>query len=405
MPATTTRRVEEFTYEWEARDRQGRTVRGELRAAGENQAQAGLRRQGLTQVRLRRRRLARRRRIRPRDIALFTRQLATMMRAGVPLLQAFDIAGRGSANPALVRLLQDIRMDVETGTALSAAFRKHPAQFPPVYCNLVEAGEAAGILDGVLERLATDLEKTEGLKSKVRSALMYPVAVMGVAAAVVAVIMVFVVPAFQAVFLSFNAELPWPTQVVIDASQWLTTHGWLLLAGFAGGTWALGWAWRTRPGLRRALDRLVLKWPVVGPLVLKTVVARWTRTLSTMFAAGVPLVEALESVGGAAGNSVFSEATERVRHEVSSGSSLAHAMTVTRVFPTLVLQMTAIGEEAGSLDAMLAKAADLFEAEVDALVAGLSSLIEPAIIVVLGLIIGSIVVAMYLPIFQLGQVA
>ncbi len=404
MASTASGRVDEFIFEWEGRDRQGRQVRGELRAAGENQAQASLRRQGVTHLRIRKRRLGRGSRIRPKDIALFTRQMATMMKAGVPLLQSFDIAGRGNANPALARLLNEVRMDVETGTSLSAAFRRHPAYFPALYCNLVEAGEAAGILDAVLERLATYMEKIEAIKSKLRSALMYPVAVLLVALVVVAVIMIFVIPAFKEVFTSFGADLPTPTLVVIAMSEWFVAWWWLLLAALVGGTWAFFKAWRTQARVQRAIDRLALKLPIFGPLVLKTVLARWTRTLSTMFAAGVPLVEALESVGGAAGNSVYADATERIRQEVSSGTSLTNAMTNTRGFPPMILQMTAIGEESGSLDAMLGKAADFFEAEVDDMVAGLSSLLEPVIIVFLGGIIGSIVVAMYLPVFRLGQV-
>ena len=404
MASTTTGRVDEFIFEWEGRDRQGRQVRGELRAAGENQAQASLRRQGLTNLRLRRRRLGRGSRIRPKDIALFTRQMATMMKAGVPLLQSFDIAGRGNANPALARLLNEVRMDVETGTSLSAAFRRHPSHFPTLYCNLVEAGEAAGILDAVLERLATYMEKIEAIKSKLRSALMYPVAVLLVALVVVAVIMIFVIPAFKEVFTSFGADLPTPTLVVIAMSEWFVAWWWLLLGALVGGTWAFFKAWRTQERVQRAIDRLALKLPIFGPLVLKTVLARGARTLSTRFAAGVPLVEALESVGGASGNSVYADATERIRQEVSSGTSLTNAMTNTRGFPPMILQMTAIGEESGSLDAMLGKAADFYEAEVDDMVAGLSSLLEPVIIVFLGGIIGSIVVAMYLPVFRLGQV-
>lgn len=397
-------RIPEFTYEWEGKDRQGRPASGDARAAGEHQVQASLRRQGITPTRIRKRRPGRGAAVKLRDIALFTRQLATMMKAGVPLLQSFDIVGRGHPNPSVARLLSDIRADVETGTSLSAAFRKFPAHFSDLYCNLVEAGEAAGILESILERLATYLEKIQAIKSKIRSALMYPVAVMLVAVVVVAVIMVFVVPSFKEVFASFGAELPAPTRLVIAMSEAFVRHGGLGLAVLGVGAVTFLRAWRRSARLQRLADRLVLRLPVFGPLVRKAVVARWTRTLATLFAAGVPLVEALESVGGAAGNSLYLEATRRIQKDVSSGSSLTAAMTQSRVFPSMVLQMGAIGEESGSLDHMLNKAADFYESEVDDTVAGLSSLLEPMIIVLLGGVVGGIVVAMYLPIFKLGQV-
>ncbi|MEY4711050.1 MAG: hypothetical protein RIS88_500 [Pseudomonadota bacterium] len=397
-------RIPEFTYEWEGKDRQGRPANGEARAAGEHQVQASLRRQGITPTRIRKRRPGRGAAVKPRDIALFTRQLATMMKAGVPLLQSFDIVGRGHPNPNVARLLSDVRADVETGTSLSAAFRKFPAHFSDLYCNLVEAGEAAGILESILERLATYLEKIQAIKSKIRSALMYPVAVMLVAVVVVAVIMVFVVPSFKEVFASFGAELPAPTRLVIGMSEAFVQHGPLGLAVLGVGAGGFLRAWRRSARLQRLGDRLVLQLPVFGALVRKAIVARWTRTLATLFAAGVPLVEALESVGGAAGNSLYLEATRRIQKDVSSGSSLTTAMTQARVFPSMVLQMCAIGEESGSLDHMLNKAADFYESEVDDTVAGLSSLLEPVIIVFLGGVVGGIVVSMYLPIFKLGQV-
>ncbi len=396
--------IRESVFEWEGKDRQGRTVQGETRASGEPQVKASLRRQGITPTRIRPRRLRRGARIKARDIALFTRQLATMMKAGVPLLQAFDIVGRGNANPAVARLLSDIRADVETGTSLSAAFRKFPAQFSDLYCNLVEAGEAAGILESILERLATYMEKTEGIKSKLRSALMYPVAVVLVAVIVVAVIMVFVIPSFKEIFSSFGADLPAPTRFVIGLSETLVSAGWLILAVLVAAGYGGLQAWRRSAALQRLMDRLLLRVPVFGALVQKAVVARWTRTLATLFAAGVPLVEALDSVRGAAGNSVYRLATETLQKEVSSGTSLTTAMSQSRVFPVMVLQMCAIGEESGALDHMLGKAADFYEAEVDDTVAGLSSLLEPIIIVFLGSVVGGIVVSMYLPIFKLGQV-
>lgn len=394
----------DFLYEWEGRDRGGRPVRGELRAAGENQVLATLRRQGVSHVKIRRRRLQGGRRIKPKDIALFTRQLATMMKAGVPLLQAFDIVGRGNANPRLARLLNDIRMDVETGTSLSAAFRKFPAHFSQLYCNLIEAGEAAGILDAVLDRLATYMEKVEGIKSKLKSALMYPVAVLLVAIVVVAVIMIFVIPAFRDIFASYGSDLPLPTRMVIAMSDFFVAYWWLLLgASLLGGAGVVR-AWKRSPRIKEMFDRVLLRVPVFGTLVFKSVIARWTRTLSTMFAAGVPLVEALDSVGGSAGNIVYAQATDQIRREVSAGTSLTSAMHNTQLFPPMIIQMSAIGEESGSLDQMLGKAADFYEAEVDDAVAGLSSLLEPIIIVFLGTLIGGIVVSMYLPVFRLGQV-
>jgi len=327
-----------------------------------------------------------------------------MMKAGVPLLQAFDIVGRGNPNPSVARLLYDIRSDVETGTSLSAAFRKHPAYFNSLYCNLVEAGEAAGILEDILDRLSTYLEKTEAIKSKVKSALMYPTAVMVVAFIVVSVIMIFVVPAFKEVFTSFGADLPAPTLAVIAISEFFVAHWWLIFGALGGGLYFFFQAWKRDERVQRFMDRLLLRVPIVGPLIEKSVVARWTRTLSTMFAAGVPLVEALDSVGGAAGNSVYADATAKIQQDVATGTSLTQAMTNAGIFPSMVLQMCAIGEESGSLDHMLGKAADFYEQEVNDMVAGLSSLMEPVIIVILGTMIGGIVVAMYLPIFKLGAV-
>lgn len=394
----------EFLFEWEGKDRNGKAMRGEMRAAGENQVLAALRRQGILPARIRKRRLRAGKTIRPKAIAIFTRQLATMMKAGVPLLQAFDIVGRGHDNASLSRLLSSIRTDVETGTSLNAAFRKYPAHFSKLYCNLVAAGEQAGILDQLLERLATYMEKTEALKSKIKSAMMYPISVIAVAFVVVTVIMLFVIPSFKEVFSSFGADLPAPTLMVIAASEFFVAYWWLLIGGLLGSLYALRQAWRRSVRVQAFMDRLMLKLPIFGPLIEKAVVARWTRTLSTMFAAGVPLVEALDSVAGAAGNTVFQRATLRIQQEVSTGQSLSMAMSHTQVFPSMVLQMCAIGEESGTIDHMLGKAADFYEAEVDDMVAGLSSLMEPLIIVVLGVLIGGIVVAMYLPIFKMGQV-
>lgn len=396
--------VKEFVFEWEGKDRNGKQVRGETRAAGENQVTAALRRQGVMPTKIKKRRMSAGKRIKPKDIAIFTRQLATMMKAGVPLLQAFDIVGRGNPNPSVTRLLNDIRNDVETGTSLSTAFRKYPLHFDALYCNLVEAGEAAGILDQLLDRLAVYMEKTEAMKSKIKSALMYPIAVLIVAFVVTAVIMIFVVPSFKEVFTSFGADLPAPTLLVIAMSEFFVAYWWLIFGGLGGGFYFFMQAWQRNKKVQIFMDRLMLKLPIFGVLVEKSSIARWTRTLSTMFAAGVPLVEALDSVGGAAGNSVYEAATIKIQQEVSTGTALTAAMTNVNLFPSMVLQMCAIGEESGSIDHMLGKAADFYESEVDDMVAGISSLMEPIIIVILGTVIGGIVVAMYLPIFKLGQV-
>lgn len=404
MATAATAKITEFVFEWEGKDRNGKQVRGETRAAGENQVMAALRRQGVTPSKIKKRRMRAGKKIKPKDIAIFTRQLATMMKAGVPLLQAFDIVGRGNANASVTKLLNDVRTDVETGTSLSAAFRKYPLYFNSLYCNLVEAGEAAGILESLLDRLATYMEKTEAIKSKIKSALMYPISVVVVAFVVVAVIMIFVIPAFKDVFSSFGADLPAPTLFVIAVSEVFVKWWWLIFGSVGGGVYFFFQAWKRNEKVQQFMDRLMLKLPVFGDLVYKSVIARWTRTLSTMFAAGVPLVEALDSVGGASGNSVYSKATERIQQEVSTGTSLTAAMTNANVFPSMVLQMCAIGEESGSIDHMLGKAADFYEAEVDDMVAGLSSLMEPIIIVFLGTLIGGIVVSMYLPIFKLGAV-
>ncbi|MES2483701.1 MAG: type II secretion system F family protein [Pseudomonadota bacterium] len=404
MATATASKVREYVFEWEGRDRNGKQVRGETRAGGENQVQASLRRQGVTPTKIKKRRNRRGQKIRPKDIAVFTRQLATMMKAGVPLLQAFDIVGRGNPNGSLAKMLNDIRMDVETGTSLSSAFRKFPTYFDSLYCNLVEAGETAGILESLLDRLAVYMEKTEAIKSKIKAALMYPIAVVAVAFIVVSVIMIFVIPAFKEVFTSFGADLPAPTLFVIGMSEFFVSYWWAIFGGLGGGLYFFMESWKRSPKVQEFMDRLMLRLPIFGDLVYKSVVARWTRTLSTMFAAGVPLVEALDSVGGASGNTVYQRATDKIQAEVSTGTNLTTAMTNTGVFPSMVLQMSAIGEESGSLDHMLGKAADFYEAEVDDMVAGLSSLMEPVIIVFLGTIIGGIVVSMYLPIFKLGAV-
>ncbi len=398
------RAPKELVFEWEGKDKNGKVVRGEIRAGGEAAVNASLRRQGILVSKVRKRRTSGGKSIKQKDIAIFTRQLATMMKAGVPLLQSFDIVARGSTNPRLTKLLTDIRNDVETGTSLSVAFRKHPMHFDALYCNLVEAGEAGGILEALLDRLAIYQEKTMAIKAKIKSALMYPISVLVVAFVVLTVIMIFVIPAFKQVFSSFGGELPAPTLAVIAMSEFFVAWWYVIFPLLFGGIYFFFQSWKRSEKMQKFMDRLLLRVPVFGNLINKSIIARWTRTLSTMFAAGVPLVEALDSVGGASGNAVYAEATEKIQKDVSTGSALTTSMTATGVFPTMVLQMSAIGEESGSLDHMLAKAAEFYEEEVDEMVKGLSSLMEPFIIVILGVLIGGIVVAMYLPIFKLGAV-
>ncbi len=404
LPALPRPAPKEHTYIWEGRDRTGKTVRGEMRANGPAVVQTTLRRQGISAARVTRRRYKKGKRIGEKDITLFTRQLATMMKAGVPLLQSFDIVARGTSNASVSKLFTDIRGDVETGTSLSQAFRKYPLYFDSLFCNLVGAGEQAGILDDLLDRLASYKEKMQAIKGKIKSALFYPVAVLVVAFIVVAVIMLFVVPAFKSVFSSFGADLPAPTLMVIGISDFFVEYWYLVFGTIGGGLYFLLQAWRRSPKVQMFVDRTLLKLPIFGSVVEKATIARWLRTLSTMFAAGVPLVEALDSVGGASGNHVYLMATKRIQQEVSTGTSLTVAMQNSTVFPNMVLQMSAIGEESGSLDSMLSKAADIYEREVDDAVESLSSLLEPLIMVVLGTLIGGLVVAMYLPIFKLGQV-
>jgi type IV pilus assembly protein PilC len=391
-------------YSWEGRDRSGKTIRGEMRAQGEAIVSASLRRQGIVVTKVSKSKNKRGKKITDNDITLFTRQLATMMKAGVPLLQAFDIVAKGTDNGSVAKLFNDIKGDVETGSSLSAAFRKYPIYFDPLFCNLVGAGEQAGILDDLLDRLATYKEKIQAIKGKIKSALFYPTAVIAVAIIIVCVIMWFVIPAFKSVFSSFGADLPAPTMIVIGMSDFFVQWWYLIIGLTGGGIYFLLQAYKRSPQMQMAMDRALLKAPIFGELVRKATIARWTRTLATMFAAGVPLVEALDSVGGASGNIVYSQATKKIQSDVSTGTSLTAAMQQTNVFPNMVLQMASIGEESGSLDGMLSKAADIYERDVDDAVEGLSSLMEPIIMVVLGTIIGGLVVAMYLPIFKLGQV-
>jgi type IV pilus assembly protein PilC len=395
--------VKEFTFQWEGRDRNGKTVRGEMRAGGLAVVNSSLRRQGVVVTKVAKRRQRSGGKITEKDITLFTRQLSTMLRSGVPLLQSFDIVAKGTSNNAVARLFNEIKADVETGSSLSQSFRKFPLQFDALFCNLVGAGEQAGILDDILERLATYKEKMQAIKGKIKSALFYPASVVVAAAVVLTVIMLFVIPAFKQVFEGFGANLPAPTMMVIAMSDFFIAY-WYLLFGIVFGTgYFLRESWKRSEEVQIAVDRMALQLPVFGEVIRKATIARWLRTLSTMFAAGVPLVEALDSVGGAAGNHVYLTATRRIQQEVSTGTSLTIAMQNANVFPNMVIQMASIGEESGSLDSMLGKSADIFEREVDDAVASLSSLLEPLIMAFLGVVIGGLVVAMYLPIFKLGQ--
>ncbi len=398
-----TKGTKEYAFVWEGKDRSGKIVKGDMRAAGQAVVNATLRRQGISVIKVKRQRTGGGS-VSDKDITLFTRQLATMMKSGVPLLQAFDIVGKGHSNPAVGRLLMDIKTDVETGNSLNQAFRKYPLYFDALFCNLVGAGEQAGILDSLLDRLATYKEKILAIKSKIKSALFYPISIIVVAFVITAVIMIFVIPAFKEVFKSFGADLPAPTLVVMAISEFFVNYWYLIFGSVGGGVYGFFYAWKRSVPVQIFMDRVLLKLPIFGDIIRKATVARWTRTLSTMFAAGVPLVEALDSVAGAAGNYVYFQATKRIQSEVSTGTNLTVAMQNSEVFPNMVLQMVSIGEESGSLDAMLSKVADFYEAEVDDAVEALSSLMEPIIMVVLGTLIGGMVIAMYLPIFKMGSV-
>ncbi|MGX8883773.1 type II secretion system F family protein [Methylovorus sp. SPW-M1] len=395
----------EVIYAWEGTDKKGKKIKGEVKASGEAFVNATLRRQGITVTKIKKQSgLKSGGKVKEKDVTLFTRQLATMMKAGVPLLQAFEIVGKGHNNPAVSKLLSDIKSDVETGSSLSQAFRKYPLYFDTLYCNLVGAGEQAGILDSLLERLATYKEKILAIKSKIKSALFYPISIVVVAFIITAVIMIFVIPAFKELFTSFGADLPAPTLLVMAISDFFVEYWWAIFGAIGGGVWFFFYSWKRSIKMQATMDRLVLKIPVFGELIRKATIARFARTLSTMFAAGVPLVEALDSVAGASGNRVYYEATKQIQSEISTGTSLTVAMQNVEVFPNMVLQMVAIGEESGALDSMLSKVADFYEAEVDDAVEALSSLMEPIIMVVLGTLIGGLVIAMYLPIFKMGQV-
>ena len=396
--------TKEVTYAWEGTDKKGKRVKGEMKASGESFVKATLRRQGINVVKVSKQRFKAGGKVTDKDVTFFTRQLATMMKAGVPLLQAFDIVGKGHNNPAVSKLLGDIKADVETGSSLSQAFRKYPLYFDNLFCNLVGAGEQAGILDSLLDRLATYKEKILAIKGKIKSALFYPISIIVVAFVITAVIMIFVIPAFKELFSSFGADLPAPTVLVMSISDFFVDYWWAIFGAIGGGLWFFFYTWKRSEQMQSTMDRLMLKLPIFGEVIRKATIARFSRTLSTMFAAGVPLVEALDSVAGASGNRVYYDATKKIQSEISTGASLTVAMQNTEVFPNMVLQMVAIGEESGALDSMLSKVADFYEGEVDDAVEALSSLMEPIIMVVLGTLIGGLVIAMYLPIFKMGQV-
>jgi len=399
--------IKTSVFAWEGTDRKGGKVRGELSGASPALVKAQLRKQGINPQKVRKKSVSlfgAGKKIKPMDIALFTRQMATMMKAGVPLLQSFDIIGEGFDNPNMRKLVDDLKQEVAAGNSFATALRKKPQYFDDLYCNLVDSGEQSGALETLLDRVATYKEKTEALKAKIKKAMNYPIAVVLVAVIVSAILLIKVVPQFQEVFANFGAELPAFTLMVIGLSEALQEWWFIVLAGLIAGAFAFKEGHKRSEKFRNWFDRLLLKVPIVGDILYKSSVARFARTLSTTFAAGVPLVDALDSVAGATGNVIFRSATMKVKNDVSSGMQLNFSMRTTGTFPTMAVQMTAIGEESGSLDEMLAKVATFYEDEVDNMVDGLTSLMEPMIMAVLGVLVGGLIIAMYLPIFQLGSV-
>ncbi len=396
----------QFPFTWEGKDRAGKRVKGKTVAADEAAVRSELRRQGVVATRVRKQsQLFRKQgRITPGDIAIFSRQMATMMQAGIPLVQSFDIIGAGHENPAMQKLILDIKSDIEGGSTLADALGKHPLHFDDLFVNLVAAGEQAGALETLLDKIATYKEKTEAIKKKIKKALFYPTAVVVVAVVVTAILLIYVIPQFESLFQGFGADLPAFTRFVIDISNFVQQTGWLLLVGAVLATVGFIQAKKRSRAVQHFVDRAVLKVPAIGPILNKAAIARYARTLSTTFAAGVPLVEALDSVAGATGNIVYENAVRRMRDEVATGQRLQRAMENTELFPNMVNQMIAVGEESGSLDAMSAKVADFYEDEVDNAVDSMSSLLEPLIMAVLGVLVGGLVVAMYLPIFKMGAV-
>jgi type IV pilus assembly protein PilC len=393
-------------FTWEGTDRTGKKVKGKVIAASEAAVRSELRRQGVVPTRVRKQSMLFRKqgKVTPADIAVFSRQLATMMTAGIPLVQSFDIVGAGHENPAMQKLILAIKADVEGGSSLHEALAKHPLHFDDLFVSLVAAGEQAGALETLLDKIATYKEKTEAIKKKIKKALFYPCAVVVVAIVVTAVLMIYVIPEFESLFQGFGADLPAFTRLVIDISKFVQTSGWLLLAGLVAGVWGLIAAKKRSRAVQHFLDRMLLKIPILGVILHKSAIARYARTLSTTFAAGVPLVEALGSVAGATGNIVYETAVLKMRDEVATGQRLQRAMENTDLFPNMVNQMIAVGEESGSLDAMSAKVADFYEEEVDNAVDSMSSLLEPLIMAILSVLVGGLVIAMYLPIFKMGAV-
>jgi type IV pilus assembly protein PilC len=399
--------AEKMVFVWEGTDRKGTRVKGESQGLNEALVKADLRRQGISPQRVRKKAkplFGGRKKITTKDIAVFSRQMATMMSAGVPMVQAFEIVGRGHENPSMQDLILAVKADVEGGTSLADALGKHPDYFDSLFVNLVRAGEQAGALETLLDKIATYKEKTEELKGKIKKALFYPAAVVVVAFIVSAILLLFVVPQFQELFQGFGADLPAFTVFVINLSEVFQDYWWAIFGAIGVGVFAFAQAKKRSPSFARRLDLLALKAPIFGELIRKSAIARFSRTLATMFAAGVPLVEAMESVAGATGNAAYQEATLRMRDDTATGTQLQQSMRNTGLFPNMVVQMVAIGEESGSLEQMLGKVADFYEQEVDNMVDAMSSLLEPLIMAFLGVVVGGLVVAMYLPIFKLGSV-
>jgi type IV pilus assembly protein PilC len=405
MAISATAGKKETQFLWEGKDKRGNKVRGKALAANEAALRADLRRQGVAATRVKAPSSAFRSggKVQPQDIAVFARQLATMMSAGIPMVQAFEIIGNGHEKPAMQKLVLDIKGTVEGGSTLHEALAKNPLYFDDLFVNLVEAGEQAGALETLLDKIATYKEKTEALKKKIKKALFYPAAVLIVAVIVSCVLLIFVIPQFESLFKGFGADLPAFTQMVVNMSKFMQHQGWIVLILVGAAVYAFLYFHKRSRNMRRVLDRMMLKFPIIGPILIKSAIARFARTLSTMFAAGVPLVEAMQSVAGATGNIVYEEATLRMKDEVATGQRLQRAMENTGIFPNMVVQMIAVGEESGSLDTMSAKVAEFYEAEVDNAVDSMSSLMEPAIMAVLGVLVGGMVIAMYLPIFKLGS--
>jgi type IV pilus assembly protein PilC len=402
VSATASKRETQFI--WEGKDKRGHKVRGKALAANEQALRADLRRQGVAPTRVKTQSKMRGGgKVQPQDIAVFSRQLATMMSAGIPMVQAFEIIGNGHEKPAMQKLVLDIKANIEGGSTLHESLAKHPLYFDDLFVNLVEAGEHAGALETLLDKIATYKEKTEALKKKIKKALMYPTAVLAVAIIVTIILLIFVIPQFESLFKGFGADLPAFTQMVVNMSKFMQHQGWIVLFVFGGAVYAFLYFHKRSRNMRRAIDRAMLKFPIIGPILVKSAIARFARTLSTMFAAGVPLVEAMQSVAGATGNIVYEEGTLRMKDEVATGQRLQRAMENTGLFPNMVVQMIAVGEESGSLDTMSGKVAEFYEAEVDNAVDSMSSLMEPMIMAVLGVLVGGMVIAMYLPIFKLGQ--